>query len=233
MSKITSLRFVIKALLAITFLGALVIIVFALRYLISSPISNVEGAWAVVAAALAVIASVVIAWTGQRVLELQQDAQQPYPYPTIDATSRYSVLQLCVRNFGGTPAYDICLEWNNSKLLLNSDSEAVVFTKQEGVPGIPVLLPGENALVPIDEVTRFFNKIEEDANYSGFISCKDASGNSKKYGFVLSVERHRHSLHYEDEEPKTHYRIQEIPKKLDKLTGELRKLERNNRENTS
>lgn len=227
MGKVTFSKFIVRAILIVVFL-----ISFGTIITVAVSDSNSESAWAVVAASLAVIASVVIAYTGQRVLELQQDAQQPYPYPTIDATSRYSVLQLCVKNMGGTPAYAICLEWDDHKPLLNSEGAAVIFTKQQGTLEIPILLPGEAALVPIDEVKRFFSKVE-DANYSGCVSFKDASGNSRKHKFYLSAERHRYSLHYEHEEPKTHYKIQEIPGKLNELTDVLRKLERSNGENSS
>ena len=64
-------------------------------------------AWAAVAAALAVLTSVISSWAAQRTVELQEDSQKPYP---IDVSSRYLLLQLRVINFGGSAAHDKVLE---------------------------------------------------------------------------------------------------------------------------
>src|SRR6476469_5453534 len=92
--------------------------------------------WTIVAAALAVITSIISSWGSQRVLEIQQDAQNPYPYPSIDMESRYGLIQLRVENYGGSAAHDIRLTWN--KPLLNSKEVPVRFNPQEGAPDIAV-----------------------------------------------------------------------------------------------
>jgi energy-converting hydrogenase Eha subunit A len=45
--------------------------------------SKVE--WNTVAASLAVITAIISAWTTQTSFERQEEAQRPYPYPTLDA----------------------------------------------------------------------------------------------------------------------------------------------------
>jgi hypothetical protein len=54
--------------------------------------------WATIAAVLAVVAAVCSAWTSQRVLELQEDAQQPNPTPELDLRSRFSLTQFRITN---------------------------------------------------------------------------------------------------------------------------------------
>ena len=100
----TTSRITSRLILAITFLISIVTIGVAVYF--SPP--NSDAVWAVIAASLAVIASVIAAWTGQKALEIQEDSQKPYPYPMVDASSRYGLLQLRVKNTGGSPAHDIC-----------------------------------------------------------------------------------------------------------------------------
>lgn len=142
--------------------------------------------WAAVAAALAVITSIISSWVSQRALELQQDAQKPYPYPSIDATSRYGLIQLRVTNYGGSVAHDINLKWD--KPLLNSKEVPVQFTLQEESPEIPVLMPNESIAILIDKSLQLFQK-HQDMNYTGQVEFKDASRKRMEHPFYLSIEK--------------------------------------------
>lgn len=197
-------------------------VIIAIAVYFSPP--NSDAVWAVIAASLAVIASVIAAWTGQKALEIQEDAQKPHPYPTVDASSRYGLLQLRVKNTGGSPAHDIRLVWD--KPLVNSKGEPIRFTEQEGAPDIPVLLPNESATVLIDGAKQFFESVS-DANHTGSIHFQDAAGNPRKHKFYLSVEYHRKRLYFDQEEPKTHYQLQKIPEKLDNVVNELKAIKEN------
>lgn len=182
-----------------------------------------EGAtWTTFAAALAVVSSLITARTGQRVLEIQQAAQRPYPYPFIDASSRYQLLQLRVANFGGTAAHDIRLEWKNRPL--DFQNRPVSFTSQSGAPEIAVLLPGQSVATPIDSDAGFFGK-HEDANYTGRVFFKDASGKSLHHDFYVSAGQYRLSSSYAEEEPKTHFELQKIPKQLEELRHAIDRLQ--------
>lgn len=188
-------RIAIRGGLALAFVVSIGVIAFAFNTV------GTERAefWAVFAGALAVLTSVISAWTGQRSLELEQDAREPYPYPTVDTESRYGLVQLHLRNMGGSAAHEINLEWDEP--LLDSEGNEVVFTEQEDAPDIPVLLPGESVRVMIDGSVQFFPNVE-DANYTGVVHFKDASGRHYSHEFFLSAERHRKSLYYEQEEPR-------------------------------
>jgi hypothetical protein len=216
----TTSRITSRLILAITLLISIGIIGFALY---SSP-PNSDAAWAIIAASLAVIASVIAAWTGQKALEIQEEAQKPYPYPTVEASSRYGFLQLRVKNTGGSAAHNIRLVWD--KPLVNSKGEPIRFTDQEGAPDIPVLLPNESATVLIDGAQQFFKSVS-DANHTGWIHFQDAAGNPRKHKFYLSVEYYRKRLYYDQEEPMTHYQLQKIPEKLDNVVSELKAIKEN------
>lgn len=77
-------RCVVKAMLLVALLAALSTLVAALSRQIQ------PEALAVVAGSLAVVAALGSVWTGQRVVELQEDVQHPYPYPSFDFGSRCS-----------------------------------------------------------------------------------------------------------------------------------------------
>lgn len=68
-------------------------------------------AWMAVAAALAVIASLVSGWSSQRIIELQENALEPAVRVAFDLRSRYQLAQLTVANRGASPAYDVRVEW--------------------------------------------------------------------------------------------------------------------------
>jgi hypothetical protein len=80
-------------------------------------------AWATVAAALAVLTAVVSTWTSQRVLELQEDAQEPSITVNLDVRRRPQLVQLRVANLGGTLAKDIAISWESP--LLDVDGKPV------------------------------------------------------------------------------------------------------------
>ena len=171
-------RIIARVVLAASLITSIVVIVAALLSLgLRDPV-----AWAAVAAALAVITSVISSWVSQRALELQQDAQKPYPYPSVDVTSRYGLVQLRVTNYGGSAAHDSNIKWD--KPLLNSREEPVRFTSQEGAPEIPVLMPNEGISILIDGSQQLFQKFQ-DMNFTGRVEFLDASKKRRGHPFCL------------------------------------------------
>ena len=69
--------------------------------------------WNTVAASLAVITALISTWTTQTLFEKQEEAQRPYPYPTLDAYSRTDLFQLRLTNMGASPTYDIRLNYSS------------------------------------------------------------------------------------------------------------------------
>lgn len=208
------MRLLTRVILVISFIMATIAVIFALYSLgISDPTS-----WAVVAAALAVVTSIISSWIAQRGFELELDSEKPYPYPIIDITSRFGIMQLKVKNFGGSVARNISIRWD--KPLVNSKEEPIVFTKNNEFPDIPVLMPGDSISVKIDLSLHLFKKFE-DINYTGKIYFEDASGKKKSHNFFLSIEQYRETLSFSEEEPKTHHELQKLPDEISKLSNKL------------
>jgi hypothetical protein len=210
-------RITARIILALSLLISIAVIIFAFSALgFDDPV-----AWAAVAAALAVLTSVISSWVAQRSLELQQDAQKPYPYPSIDVTSRYGLAQLRVTNYGGSTAHNIYIKWD--KPLLNSKEEPVRFTTQVGAPEISVLMPNESISILIDGSLQLFQKYQ-DMDYTGQIEFKDAAKRTLRHPFYLSIEKYRKSLTFAQEDVKTHHELQKLPGEMQKLHTELRNI---------
>lgn len=179
--------------------------------------------WAVIAAALAVITSVFSSWSSQRVLELEEDSQRPYPYPSIDVKSRYGLMLLRVTNTGGGAAHNISLIWD--KPIKNWKGEVVCFADNDKAPQIAVLLPKESAAVAIGGSNDIYAK-NTDMNYRGTVEFVDASNKKYKYKFFVSAEPYRSTLVFDEEEPKTHRELQKIPDKLIAISNALDDIKR-------
>lgn len=183
-----------------------------------------SGAWSSIAASLAVITAVISAWNAQKIIESQEDSQRPYPYLLFDISSRYMLVQLVMKNFGGSPAYDIEISWD--KPLLNSSGKQISFgVNNKHNIDIPFLFQGEKISVLVDGANNIFGKYKEkDLNYSGFITFKDSTGQQIKYCFYLSLEKYRNNLTYSEEGLKTDVELQKIPTAINNIQKELKKI---------
>lgn len=206
----TPSRIIVRVLLVAAFgLAA-----FAVGFALLGADSPSQVPWSALAAALAVVAAVLSAWTSQRIMELQEDATLPAPYPFFDFTSRYSLAQLRVTNTGSSTAFNINLDWRNP--IVDHEGNDIQFPHQEGTPEIPVLAAGDSVSIPIGEAHRFMNQ-GIDLNYSGSITFETAKGVPHRREFFLSAEMYRKSLDYDEESVKTHFELQKVPKEIASL----------------
>ena len=211
-------RVMTRILLGVVLLLSVVVLITSLFRTLNSTDAT---PWAAIAAALAVITSLVSAWGAQRMLEIQQDSMLPDPYPSIDAHNRYGLLQFRITNFGGSPGYNIRISWD--KPLLNIGHEPVVIGHDANNPHIPVLLPKDSISTYIDGHIEFF-KTFQDANYGGTISYYDASGNRYEKQFSVSAEMYRNTPLFSEEGPKTHHELQKLPEAIANLTKAVKDL---------
>jgi hypothetical protein len=145
------------------------------------------AAWATVAAALAVLAAVTSAWTGQRVLEMQEDALEPNLLPAIDVRSRTSLAQFKVTNHGGSHAYDVAIAWDRQ--IPARDGASVTL----GATPIPMIPKGESASVLINTSHEFIHKTA-DTTFTGRISFKNARGRRFSEPFTVTAEHERAAM---------------------------------------
>lgn len=177
--------------------------------------------WTIIAAALAVITSIIATWASRRVVELQEDAQRPNPYPAFDFTSRYGLALLRIKNTGATAAHNISLEWNVG--LKNRKGEAIGFAKGGDAPGITVLLPGESISQIIGAHHEFLGT-HPDGEFTGSIIFEDPSGRSYRRAFRLDGRPYSDTPSYDEETAKTHYELQKIPEEIEALRKSLEKI---------
>lgn len=178
-------------------------------------------AWTLLAASLAVITSIISAWSSRRVVEIQEDAQRPNVYPAFDFTSRYGLVLLRVKNVGRTPAHDISLEWDVE--LKNHAGATIGFPKNDGLPAITVLWPGESITQIVDTPHDVLGAHPE-KEYTGFVTFEDPSRRRYRRPFRLDIRPYSGAPMYDEEVPRTHYELQQIPKELQAIRKAVEKL---------
>ena len=171
--------------------------------------------WSTLAAVLAVIAAVIAVLPALRVLEIQEDTQRPRPTPYFDLTSRYNLLQLRVKNFGASAAYDVHLKWTTRPVDHKGNDV-------QSLDRIAVLVPQESVSTLIGASHDTVRKLS-DTKFEGECHYKDASGKKYRQRFVCSVDASQKQLLHDNELPKTLREIQDIPKELARIADQLEK----------
>ena len=210
-------RIATRLLLAVAIFISIIVAAISLKF----ALKGIESAWAVIAALLAVITSVVSSWNAQRVVELEEDKQLPYPYPYFDVKSRYGLILLRVTNFGQSAAHNIKIEFDNE--LLDHKGKPIEFISGKDGSNIPILLPQQSISKTVDGHVDFF-KEKKVKNYTGTIKYENASGKKLKHPFIIDAEMYAETPTYDKEDLRTHYELQKIPKAIEDLSNMLKSL---------
>lgn len=213
------------------FLGLTLLLTFATAaFSLQGIAAGQKEAWATLAASLAVVTSMVSAWGAQRVVELEEQKLEPYPYPQFDATSRYGLMLLKIANLGGSAAFNIKLVWD--KPLKNSRGEEIGFSQKGAEGELSILLPGQHLSKIVDGHIQLFQR-EGPHIYSGYVEFQDSRGRRRSHRFLLDAEAYKGSPLFDDETLNTHHEIQKLPERLQILGQEVAKiaaqLERNHK----
>src|SRR5207248_1602793 len=135
--------------------------------------------------------------------------------------SRDQLLLLRLSNVGGSPAYDLQIDWNDPPLQTHQGNVAHFADTQ---PEVRILLPSESLALAVGVPAQFFKTVEAEV-FAGTLSYRDGAGRSHRSKILLSAEHYRRALQYDREELATHKRLQELPKKLDDLAAAIRSLQ--------
>lgn len=200
-------RYVIRSILLLIAMGALALIIIMFRF------KEIEK-WGVIIACLAVITAIISAWNTQRIVEVEEDKKKPYIEIFFDLYSRYLMLQLVIKNTGGSPAYDVKVIWDKS--IISTFGKIVTFDNMQ------ILRAGETISIFVDTTTKMI--VNTDLNYSGTIIYKDSFKKKRKQNFCISLEQYRKAVTFSEESLKTHHELQKLPKALKKIEEELKKL---------
>jgi len=206
------------------FLGLTLLLAISAGYFsLQGIFADQKEAWATLAAALAVVTSMVSAWGAQRVVELEEARLSPYPYPQFDTKSRYGLLLLKISNFGGSAAHNIRLIWD--KPLKNSNGSTIDFSDSEENGNLSVLLPNQHISKIVDGTVGFFS-VEGPHLYSGTVEFTDGAGKKRTHKFYLDAECLKGTPTHDEEGPKTHYELQKLPGELAKLRESIVAIEK-------
>jgi hypothetical protein len=197
---VTFQRAIGRAFLILAAIGAATTAGGALYFLgIASP-----EAWATSAAALAVIATTMAAWTARRVVEIEEDRRLPQVVPVMDFKSRYSLALFRLKNIGGGTAHDVSMAW--SVPLKNHKSEPV--GPMNG--NISYLLPGEDRAWSINTTYKVIREALDGPNIAGTIFYQDSGGRQFCREFSLDISAHEREVLSDHENQIAMYRVQQI-----------------------
>jgi len=208
-------RFVVRLFLAAAFASAVAAISIVFRY----PDAYRPEIWAVAAAALAVIPAALATWSTQRMLELEEDASAPFPYPSFDSRSRSQLLQLRIENHGKGIARNVYLEWKDAPSVRDGGPPPFLTAETP----VPILLPGRDASYFVDGARDFVKK-HDYADFSGKVHFQDIAGRAHSHPFVLPTSHLKDGLSYDDEISLTHRELQKLPDALEKISKTIEKV---------
>jgi hypothetical protein len=170
--------------------------------------------WSALTGVLAVTAASIGVLPALRVLELQEDALRPRPTPYFDLTSRYNLLQLRVKNFGGGAAYDVQLHWKSYPV----DHEGNRITSLDR---ISIILPQESVSTLVGASSKMVREFSN-TRFEGECQFKDSNGKTFRQKFICSVDASQQQLVHDNELPKTLRELQDIPKELARIVEQLK-----------
>lgn len=129
--------------------------------------------WNVIASSLAVVTAIIAAFSSMKIIWKQEDDLEPNLYVYFDLQSRSGVIQLVVKNVGGSTAYDLKLKW--SKPLLDHKQ------KEVSLPYTPTLSQGESIRFLIDSSRKRLNESKEsnDLIYEGNVGYKKSKKSNR------------------------------------------------------
>jgi len=147
--------------------------------------------WNTITGTLAVITAIIGTFLSLKIIWKQEDEYEPEILVSFDVDSRNGIIQLVIKNIGGSNAYDIKLKWNNT--LKEAKGKEVT------LPYVPVLTKGDSIRLIVDSTMARFQKAEtekEQLIYDGVIKYKYSKKDKKyrKENFEISLEHFKNKI---------------------------------------
>jgi len=202
-----------------------VFIILLLVSLILAFLSLKNNEWESLTATISLTIAIIGGWIASESFYNQSLARKPQIILRLDFKSRYDLILLVAENVGEKPAFNIKFEWEQK--LINHKGEEICFNKYDDFIDIPVLNSKENTSVIIDLASQFYEKRKTDnLDFNGTIKFQESLNSKRKtsYPFHFSFKHYSMSPSFENEEPKTMYELQKIPKKLERIKIEINKI---------
>lgn len=177
--------------------------------------------WLVTAAALAVLTSVLSAWSALLTTEMQERQLMPDVAVFVDFLSRYHAVLLRMKNKGASAAFNVKDEWEGT--ICDAHGDPIRFA-QEGA-SVTVLQAGETMTRFVDVYHKFRGRYNGET-YSGIVNFQDASGRKYSTKFVVDPGQYysAKNITYDDERVRTDFELQQVPRRLEEIRKELVKL---------
>jgi len=173
---------------------------------------TITGGLAVVAALLTVVSSISLTWR-------LEDEKEPYLNIFFDSKSHVRGTSLVVRNDGGSPAFNIRLEW--SEVLLDTYGQQVQFNEHPHGFDILILNPGAKVSRFVNGTIAMFEDYDDTPVpiYKGtlYYSTSRFKKSKLKQDFQISIEHIRKSLLSEDDQAAFYFNNSKLGEKVSEM----------------
>jgi len=203
----------------------IILTLFIIATVVLIVISVYQKEWNTVTAEIALIIAIISGWITYETFREAQERKKPFITIFPDYSSRYDLLQLRMRNNGEHPAYNVKIEWDRP--IVNHKGEQARFNKYSNDIEAVILNGNEETSVLIDTPGKFYETHKESGlNFKGTItySLKSDSKSTIEKTFEVSFEHRGASLSYEEENVRTSFELQKIPKQLDGIRKTIERL---------
>ena len=149
----------------------------------------------------------------------------------IDPTSRYQLFQLVTINSGGSTAYNISITWLDTDpesgrslpIPKNVYGQTVSYGKKEGYDSIRLLPKGQKHFTVVGGYYEFYDRYPNEAFFLAKLTYSTSlTGEDMLEAIIpVSFDEFRMTLDYNEESSLTHYRLQQLPKKLEQIQSAL------------
>ena len=179
------------------------------------------GEWNTIVGTLAVITAIMGTFLSLKIIWKQEDEYEPEISVSFDIDSRSGVIQLVIKNIGGSNAYDIKLKWN--KALKEAKGKEVV------LPYVPVLTKKDSIRLIVDSTMDRFQKSETEKQqliYEGTIEYKYSKKDKKykKENFEISLEHFKNKVRPITDQQEFFLKNSQLNKTIKKIDKTLKNL---------
>ena len=183
--------------------------------------------WETMASAMAVMAAILAIWSSLNVTWQQEDAKQPQISLFIDDTSHKFAYSLIIINRGGSPAYNVKIQWKNP--IKDFEGRIPKFTDFEDgfdFEYLPTEISYSRFLIGADDFRKLSESSERPLHFDGIVSYSERPSSKFRVEqvFKVSLEPFKRRLNVLNDQMDFYFENKKITAHLKAISGSLKEI---------
>jgi hypothetical protein len=183
--------------------------------------------WGTMTSSLTVITAILAIWSSLNLTWSQEDEKRPQLSLHIDNTSHKFAYSLVIKNSGGSPAYNVKLEWTNP--ILDYNGKAPRFTDSEeffDFDYLPTDIPYSRFLFGANNFKELLKNGNQPLIYEGIVSFSPfpKSKLRETQNFKISLEPYRKHINVLNDQMDFYFENKKISEHLKSIAESLKEL---------